>query len=167
MEKIEIGKIVAAHGIRGEVRILNWSEDPDRFSTLERVYLSGSEEPFRIEKARPNGTLSIVKFEGIVTRNDAEALRGRTVCITEEDLPALPEDVYFVKDLMGLTVLDDDTGETVGTLAEVIQNTAQDIYRIERKGAGDVLVPVVEEFVKEVDLAAGTVRIHFIEGMKD
>lgn len=167
MEKIEIGKIVAAHGIRGEVRILNWSEDPNRFASLERVYLSGSEAPYKVEKARPNGTVSIVKLAGVETRNDADALRGRMVFITEEDLPELPEDVWYVRDLIGLTVVDADTGETVGTLAEVIQNTAQDIYRIEREGAGDVLVPVVEEFVKDVDLAAGTVRIHFIEGMKD
>ena len=95
--------------------------------------------------------------------------RGHVVL--EEDLEELPEGTYYVRDLVGLTVIDDKSNEAIGKLTEVIQNTAQDVYRIEldkeRYGEGkpDSLVPAVKEFIKEVNISEGYIKIHFIEGM--
>ena len=124
------------------------------------------ESIFAIEKSRIQGTLSIVKFRGVDDRNTAELLRDAEVFVDATDLEELPDDTYYVKDLEGLRVIDDDTGEEIGEIAEVIQNTAQDIYRIVLDAEPDILVPAVKEFIRDVDIDAGTMRIHFIEGMR-
>ena len=170
-EKVVIGQIVAPIGIKGEVKIYSYSDDPSRFSKLEKVYLDGIEEPFSVEKSRPIGPTAGVKLKGVEDRNHAESLRGKDVMILEEDLEELPEGTYYVRDLTGLKVINHETGETVGILTEVIQNTAQDVYRIELdketygEGRPDALVPAVKEFIKEVNISEGFIKIHFIEGM--
>ncbi len=171
VEMIVIGKVVAPVGIKGEVKVYSYSDDSSRFSRLQEVFLEGFDEAFDVEKSRPSGTTAVVKLKGIENRNQAEGLRGKAVMISEEDLEELPEGTYYVRDLVGLKVINLDTEEVVGTLTEVIQNTAQDVYRIKLdeetygQGKPDALVPAVKEFIKEVDLKKGIIRIRFIEGM--
>lgn len=197
-ERVLLGKIVGAQGIRGEVKIYAFGDAPSDFTKYEKAFLvlrderdreldhecDQKEKLVRIEKARIQGNLAIVKFSEIADRNAAEDLRDAEVFVEAADLEELPEDTYYVRDLEGLRVIDDDTGEVVGEISEVIQNAAQDVYRIvlnafgesEGKGEGgaqddsgapkESLVPAVKEFIKSVDLEAGTIRIHFIEGMR-
>ena len=186
-EKVLLGKIVGAQGIRGEVKIYAFGDAPSDFGKYEKALLvlpQGDERTVTVEKARIQGTLAIVKFAEVADRNEAEDLREAEVFVDEEDLEELPDDTYYVRDLEGLRVIDDDTGEEVGEIAEVIQNAAQDVYRIAlaaedalaAESAGEIaventaqreaLVPAVKEFIKNVDIEAGTIRIHFIEGMK-
>lgn len=165
MDKVELGRITAPSGIRGEVRIRNYTDDPDRFSKLDSLYIGSSTEITEVENARTvSPSVSAVKLRGVDDRNAAEALRGKTVYIDAKDLPELPEGSYYVRDLIGLAVIDDDTSETVGTIKDVNQNGPQDIYIIDA-GGREAMVPAVSEFVKKVDVQGGYVRIHFIEGM--
>lgn len=187
-ELILIGEIVAASGIKGEVKVKSFSRSPERFGELAKVILSRRSEAaqtaqtlqmppaeqrdsgtvtvaeYQIEKARVQGNMAILKFKGVEDRNRAETLVGYGVNITEEDLEELPEDTYYIKDLKGLTVINHKTGEVVGTIKDVLQNSAQDIYVVET-AAGDALVPAVKEFIKEVNVGEGFLRIDFIEGM--
>ena len=174
-ELILIGEIVAASGIKGEVRVKSYSQSPERFGELDGVILSkqgDSEEDgigslvaaYNIERARVQGRMAVVKFRGVEDRNTAETLVGFKANIREEDLEELPEDSYYIRDLKGLYVFDDSTGQAVGTLKDVIQNSAQDIYVIETE-KGDALVPAVKEFIREVNIEEGIIRINFIEGM--
>ena len=185
-ERVLLGKIVGAQGIRGEVKIYAFGDAPSDFTKYEKAFLvlRDEEKLVKIEKARIQGNLAIVKFSEVADRNAAEDLRDAKVFVEAADLEELPEDTYYVRDLEGLRVIDDDTGEVVGVISEVIQNAAQDVYRIvlntfsenEGKGEGgeqddsgapkESLVPAVKEFIKSVDLEAGTIRIHFIEGMR-
>ena len=193
-ERVLLGKIVGAQGIRGEVKIYAFGDEPSDFTKYEKAFLvlRNEEKLVKIEKARIQGNLAVVKFVEIADRNAAEELRDAEVFVEAADLEELPEDTYYVRDLEGLCVIDDDTGEDVGVISEVIQNAAQDVYRIvlnafgesEGKGKGkgkgkgeggaqddsgapkEALVPAVKEFIKSVDLEAGTIRIHFIEGMR-
>lgn len=185
-ERVLLGKIVGAQGIRGEVKIYAFGDAPSDFTKYEKAFLvlRDEEKLVKIEKARIQGNLAVVKFVEIADRNAAEELRDAEVFVEAADLEELPEDTYYVRDLEGLRVIDEDTGEDVGVISEVIQNTAQDVYRIvlndfsesEGKGEGgaqddsgapkETLVPAVKEFIKSVDLEAGTIRIHFIEGMR-
>lgn len=164
-EKVELGRITAPSGIRGEVRILNYTGDPERFLKLDAVYVGASETKTEIERSRAQSPgVSVVKLRGTDDRNAAEALRGKTVYIDETDLPELPEGSYYVRDLIGLTVIDDDTSEAVGTVKDVDQNGPQDKYVIDA-GGSEAMVPAVSEFIKKVDVDGGYVRIRFIEGM--
>ena len=192
-EKVLLGKIVGAQGICGEVKIYAFGDAPSDFGKYEKALLvlpQGDERMVTVEKARIQGTLAIVKFYEVADRNEAEDLREAEVFVDEEDLEELPDDTYYVRDLEGLRVIDDDTGEEVGEIVGVIQNAAQDVYRIAlaakdvlaaedalaAEAAGEIaventaqreaLVPAVKEFIKDVDIEAGTIRIHFIEGMK-
>ena len=162
MEKIEIGKAVAAHGIRGGLKILNWSEDPCRFSKLRGMYVG--EEFYEIEHAGHPGKTVIVKLKGIDDRNAAQKLCGRTCGISEEYLEPLPPDTYYVRDIIGLDVTDYDMGRKIGTVRDVMQNGFQDIYIIDF-GRRALLVPAVKEFVKHVDMDKRSVTIKFIRGM--
>ena len=171
-EKVLLGKIAGAQGIRGEVKIYGFGDAPSDFNKYEKALLvmPGDEEeetiPYTVEKARIQGNLAVVKFAEVADRNAAEGLRNADVYVESDDLEELPDDTYYVRDLEGLRVIDDDTEEEVGIIEEVIQNAAQDVYRIDLQSGGEALVPAVKEFIKAVDLEGGTIRIHFIEGMR-
>ena len=107
----------------------------------------------------------ILKLAGVNDRNAAEAMKNKDVFITEDDLQELPEDTFYIRDLIGLEVLDADSGETIGKLKDVLQPSTQDVYVVKRPEGSDVLIPAVSEFVKEVNVAEGFVKIHVIEGM--
>ena len=165
---ILIGEIVSPVGIKGEVKVKVHSSDPQRFHRLDFVfceYPDGKIEKAEIERSGIKGNMAVVKLSTVKDRNDAEAMRGVSLLIEEDQLEELPEDTYYLRDLIGLNVVDDATEEPVGVIKDVIQNTAQDIYVIEHKSGSDVLVPAVKEFIKEVNIASGYVKISFIEGM--
>ncbi len=163
--KIEVGKIVTAVGIKGEVKLYSFGDDPEKFLNYKTLSVAGYGE-LDIEKVRKHGNAAVIKLKGIDDRSSAEKLRGRAAYVEEADLRELPEGEYYIKDMIGLDVFDVDTGENVGTLAEVLQSGPQDIYRISIAESGkDALVPAVSEFIKNIDIEKGIIAISFIEGM--
>ena len=108
MEKIKIAKIVNAVGLRGEVKVYNYSDDRERFEDLDEIIVSGKQETVRkIQGVRYQGNMVILKLEGVNDRNAAEALKESDVYITEDDLRELPEDTFYVRDLIGMKVIDE------------------------------------------------------------
>ena len=140
MEKIKIAKIVNVVGIKGEVKLYNYSDYKERFEELDELILSlkGKERTVRIEKVRYQGEMVILKLQGISDRNTAESLKNADVFITEADLRELPEDTYYLRDLIGMKVVDEGTYGEIGVLKDVLQNTAQDIYVVSRPGGSQV-----------------------------
>ncbi len=163
MEKIIIGQIVNAVGLKGEVKIYNYSDSQERYYDLHTVYVD--DDLFEIEKVRFQQHLVILKLKGIDDRNAAEALKGKNIYITEADLKELPEGTYYIRDLIGVLVVL-ETGEILGTLTNVIQNSAQDLYEIDVKGK-KVLLPGVEEFILDVDLKEKKVTVRLPQGLLD
>ena len=176
-ELILIGEIVSAVGIKGEVKAKCFSESPNRFKKLSEIILCREGENdknregvnvirYKLESSRAIGHMVAIKLKDIQDRNEAERLIGYKIYISEDQLEKLPEDTYYVRDLIGLNVLDIDDNK-VGRVIDVLQNTAQDVYVIKREvGDGpDILVPAVKEFVKEVNVKSGFIKIAFIEGM--
>ena len=109
----------------------------------------------------------ILKLKGVDDRNAAEELRESDIYITEEDLRELPEDTFYVRDLIGCKVVNAETEETLGEIADVLQNSAQDIYQIKTEGGKEILVPAVGDFVEEVNIEEKLVRINVIPGLID
>ena len=165
MEKIKIGRIVNAVALRGEVKVYNYSGYRERYEELDRIIIDNKE--YGIEKIRYQQEMVILKLEGVNDRNAAEALKTKDVFITEEDLKELPEDTFYIRDLIGMTVVNEETGETIGKMKDVLQNTAQDVYVISREEGSDILIPAVSQFVKEVNLEEKTVKVKLNEGMTD
>ena len=169
MEKIKIGKIVNAVALRGEVKVYHYSDYKERFEELDEILIErrGKFTAYEIENVRYQKNTAILKLKGVDDRNAAEALKESDIYITEEDLRELPEDTFYVKDLIGCKVLNEENGAEIGVIKDVLQNSAQDIYQITLKNGKEALIPVVGEFVKEVSIAEKYVKIHLIPGFVD
>lgn len=118
MEKIKIGRIVNAVALRGEVKVYNYSGTRERYEALERIIADDTE--YEIEKVRYQDHMVILKLAGIDDRNAAEAMKNKDVFITEDDLEELPEDTFYIRELIGMTVEDEETGRIIGTLKDVL-----------------------------------------------
>ena len=166
-EKIIIGKIVNAVGLKGEVRIYSYSDRKERFGELESFILSGKGTDVRckVEKVRYQKNMVIAKLAGIDDRGGAESLRDKYVAITEDELAELPEDTFYIKDLIGCRLINEETGGEIGVISDVIQNTAQDIYAADLPGGKTAMIPAVGEFIRRVDIKARTVTVRVIPGL--
>ncbi len=168
MEKIKIAKIVNAVGLRGEVKVYNYSDDRERFEELDEIIISGKTESIKkISGVRYQGNMVILKLEGVNDRNAAEALKDTDVCITEDDLRELPENTFYVRDLIGMKVIDEGAYGEIGILRDVIQNTSQDVYAVRTADGKDVLIPAVRDFIREVDMENRVIRTTLIPGFID
>jgi len=149
-------------GLRGELKIYPYSENKERFETLKTIYFNDAE--VKIEQVRYKDNLVILKIQGVDDRTSAEACRGKEVFMKDEELEDLPEGTYYVKDILGFLVEDASRG-IIGTLKDVRDNGAQDLFIIEKTNGGELLVPAVEQFFTAVDLDRKVVLIDLIEGM--
>ena len=162
METIKLGKITAPQGIRGEIRVYAYTDEPSRFSQIGSVLLDGEER--KIEKVRYMKNMAVLKLQGIDDRNAAEAVRNKELFLSRDDLWAQPDDTYFIDDLLGCSVLSEE-GVSVGTLKQVHSRPAQDLYEIEREDGSTFLLPAVKEFVRTVNTADRVITVRLIEGL--
>lgn len=160
--RIEIGKISKAHGIRGEVVLVTHDPESDLLEDIETIWVGGVVRRVREARGTPRGWL--VLFEGIVTRNDAELLRGQLVEV-DRDLLELADDDVLISDLVGCKVTKLD-GTPWGTIHEVTNGAMQDLLVI-HDGELERLLPLVDEFVKHIDVAAGVVTVDPPEGLPE
>ncbi|MDO4746178.1 MAG: ribosome maturation factor RimM [Bacillota bacterium] len=161
MEKIKVGKIVNAVGLKGEVKVYNYSDSSEIYEITPEVYVGS--ELLEIENVREQKNMVILKLEGINDRNAAEAAKGREIFITEDDLPELEEGEYYVRDLIGMIVKEGDT--VLGKVTNVLQNTAQDVFEVERENGKQLLIPRVDEFVLDIDLETREIKVQLPEGL--
>ena len=166
MEKIKVGKIVNAVALRGEVKIYSYYDCKERFEELSRLLIDGDME-LEIENVRYQKNMVIVKFKSIDDRNKAEALKEKDVYITEDDLAGLPEDTFYIRDLIGCRVFDAENGRLIGVVSDLIQNSAQDIYQIELEKGGQALIPAVGQFIRSVDVSEKVIKVSLIPGLID
>ena len=163
MEKIKIGKIVNVVALKGEVKVYTYSE-PYRYEELDSVYVEN--EKRNIEKVRFQGNMVILKLSGIDDRNAAEAQKEKYLYITEDQLPELPEDEYYIRDLVGMDVVS-ESGEKYGVLSDVLQNTAQDVYEVKRENGKQLLIPGVKEFILDVNMEEKKIIVRLPDGLLD
>ncbi len=159
---IIIGKIVSSHGLKGQVKVYNYSKNKERYEDLDEIIVEN--RILNIEGVKYKDQMVILKLKGVDDRDAADRLRDKELSIDEKNLKELPEGEYYIRDLIGLNVIDVKTSQSIGTISEVLQNKAQDIYVVSREGLSDVLIPVVSEFVKDVSLTNKCVYVDLIEG---
>lgn len=164
MEKVLIGKIVNAVGLKGEVKVYNYSDSPEIYAIAEAVYVD--DELMEVENLRLQKNMVILKLAGIEDRNAAEAAKNREIFVTEDDLPELEEGEYYIRDLIGMEVALED-GSHLGTMTDVIQNSAQDIFQLRTDEGKNVLIPRVPEFILDINTDERKITVRLIEGMLD
>ena len=150
-KEIIIGKIVAPHGVRGDIRILPLTEKPELFLDLEYLLLEGGKK-LTVKNARFQKRMILVTTKEVTSMNEAELLRDKNIYIKAEDLPELEEDEFYVADLVGIPVYDME-GNQIGTFKDSLSTGSNDVYIIAVPGAKDILVPALKEYFKEINLA--------------
>ena len=158
---LEAGQIVNTHGIQGEVKIVPWCDSPEFLLQFGTLYLDG--RPVNVLEARVHKGNVLARLEGVEDVNAAMSLKGRTVFIDRTGVE-LPEGRHFIADLIGLNVVDADSGEALGVVADVLTPPAHEVYVV--KGEHEYLIPAVDEFVIETNVEGGYIRVRLIEGMR-
>ncbi len=160
-----VGRIVGAHGIRGEIKVKQLTDFPERFAPGSRLYVG--EEAFQREviASRPHRGMLLVKLSGLSDRNAVEHLRGKYLFIDREEAMELEEDAYYEDELVGLTV-ETMEGELLGELMEIMWTGANEVYIVQGP-RGETLIPAIAQVVQEVDLEAGVMRVKLLPGLVD
>ena len=156
---LEIGKIINTHGVRGELKVEPWADSPEALAGIRRLRDEDGTE-YRAS-VRPNGRFLIIHLQGIDSVEDAMKLRGHVLSADRRSIPC-PEGSWFVQDLLGLTVLNED-GTELGLLEDVLEYPAGAVYLV--RGAAEHLIPEKGGFIQKVDLEAGRITVRLIEGM--
>ncbi len=160
-EYLEAGKIVNTHGIKGEVKIMPYTDFPELLCEFDRLFLDKKE--IFIERSRVAKNMVIAKIEGIDTPEQAEKLRNKILYMHRDDLE-LDNDTYFIQDLIGIEVKDVDTDFVYGKITDVMQTSANDVYVI-RGNDKEYLVPAIADVVISTDIENNLMTIRPLEGL--
>lgn len=162
---LEIGKIVAVQGLKGEIRVEPWCDSPEFLCEFDLLYFNKGETPVNIVRSRPHKNIVLMKIEGVDTPEDAQKLRGKILYMDREDVE-LEEGCYFVQDLVGLEVVDADDGTVYGKLSQVTATGANDVYHI-KYGEKEYLIPAIPDVIVKTDIENGKLIIRKMEGLFD
>ena len=161
---LEIGKIVNTHGIRGEVKIQPWCDEPELFDELEYLFIEG--EKYNIVRNRFHKTCQIVQLENVNNIDDAERFKNKIVYINRDALE-LPEGRYYIADIEGLTVKEQN-GRILGVVDEIIKTGSNDVYSLKDTfNKKPVLIPVIEGVVLESNIDGGYIVVKLPKGLID
>ncbi len=163
---LEIGEIVNVHGLRGEVKVVPWCDDPAFFCTFETLYLGAAHRPVTVTGARLQKQNVLLSLAGVESIEAAEKLRGEVLYMDRDEVE-LEEGVYFIQDLIGLDVLDADTGKLYGTLTDVLQTGANDVYEVKDAEGKAIYLPAIPDVIVETDIEGGRMQIRPLEGLLD
>lgn len=163
---LKVGVITTTHGVRGEVKVFPTTDEAERFLELDYVLLDTGRELRRLEiqNVKFFKNLAILKFKGIDNINDIEMYKGRDLWIPREEGQELEEGEYYVADLIGMQVVLED-GTVFGTLKDVMETGANDVYVINTKEKGEVLLPAIRECILDVNVEENTMTVHLMKGL--
>ena len=166
-QMLRVGVITSTHGIRGEVKVFPTTDDAKRFKTLKKVILDGREPlELSIEQVKFFKNMVILKFKGYDNINDVETWRQRDLLITRDQAVELKEDEYFITDLIGLTVVNEEEA-VLGRVKDVLETGANDVYVVELAGGKELLLPAIKDCILNVDLEGGRMKVHVLDGLMD
>ncbi len=154
---IEAGQIVTTHGVRGEVKVLTWLDDPEMLCEFDRCRIGGRE--YEIQDCRVQKTCNLVKLAGVDSMEAAQAMRGKTVELFREDID---DEVIFAAELIGMAVFAD--GQQIGKIKEVLSLPGNSVYVI--RGEHEYMIPAVSAFILDTDMEKNEMQVKLIEGMR-
>ena len=165
-DRLKVGIISATHGLDGEVKVFPTTDDANRFKKLKDVILDTGKETLvlEIENVKFLKKFVVLKFRGYDNINDIEKYRGRDLYVMRENAVELKKDEYFIADLLGMKVVLED-GTDFGILQDVIETGANDVYQIKMTDGREVLLPAIRQCILKVDVDAGYMQVHLLEGL--
>lgn len=165
---LQVGIITTTHGVRGEIKVFPTTDDQERFKKLKNVLLDTGKEKLSLEIAGVKffKNMVILKFKGIDSINDVEKYRKCALYVTRENAVALEENEYFIADLIDMEVVTDEE-ERLGTLVDVMQTGANDVYVVKTESGEEILIPAIRDCIRSVDVENGQMCIHLLPGLRD
>ena len=157
LQFVKAGEIVTTPGIKGEVKVMCWLDDPEMLCEFDRCRIDGKD--YEIEQCRVQKTCNLVKLSGIDTMDAAQAMRGKTIELYREDID---DEVIFAAELIGMEVFAD--GEKIGKIKEVLDYPGNSVYVV--KGEHEYMIPAVKAFILDTDMEANAMQVKLIEGMR-
>jgi len=160
-----IGRVVKPHGIRGEVAVEILTDLPERYTWLETIYLgTDTPRPVALQGVRFHKTRVLLKLDGYDDRNAADTLRGQWLQVPEADAVPLDEDEYYLYQLIGLKVFEEDEGY-LGTLTEILETKANNVF-IVNGPAGEILVPDISQVIRDINFENGRLVVRLLPGLR-
>ena len=165
-EYLEIGQIVNTNGLRGFLKVKPLTDDITRFEDLEKVFVQKSKEliEFKIQDVKYVKNMVLLKLEGIDDINEAERYKNFYIKINREDAVELEEDSYFIVDIIGSEVYT-DKNELLGKVSDVFPTGSNDVYTVKTLEGKEILIPAIEDVVKDVDIKNKKIIVHLLEGL--
>lgn len=164
-DMLQVGAITSTHGLAGEVKVFPTTDDPKRYDHLKEVCLDTGKEMRKLEIQRVKyfKQFVIVKFKGLDRIEEVERYVKKSLFVTRENAVELEEDEYFIADLIGLSVIEED-GKKLGTLTDVLSTGANDVYVV-TEGEREILIPAIGQCILNVDLEQREMKVHLLEGL--
>ena len=163
---LEIGKIVAVQGLKGEIRVEPWCDSQEFLCEFETLYFDKGAMPVTVEKARPHKNIVLMKIKGTDTVEQAQLLKNKILYMDRNDVE-LDDGCYFIQDLIGLEVFDADDGTLYGKITDVNETGANDVYQIKDANGVERLIPAIPDVIIETNITEGKMLIHKLEGLFD
>ena len=161
---LETGKITGTHGLKGEVRVQPWADSPEFLAEFDELYLDKGTIKIEITSSRVHKNMLIMKIKGIDTIEEADRLRNKVLYMNRNDVE-LEEGAYFIQDLIGLDVIDEETGERLGRLDDVSETGANDVYHVKTDDGKVFLIPAIPQVIREISVEEGFVKIFKMKGL--
>ncbi len=168
-EDLRVGVIIKAHGIKGEVKVYPTTDSPFRFDDITHVKIiqqGKTAGDFEVSGVKYFKGIVILKLEGIDTMDAAEKLKGAELFIPREEGVELEEGEYYIADIIGMEVVTED-GEKLGTIKDVLETGANDVYVIGRPAGKDILLPAIRQCVLNTDIENNLMTVHLLDGLLD
>ncbi len=169
MEDIfRIGVITSTHGLRGEVKVFPTTDDVERFKKLKKCFIRTKDKDIEVEKntCKFFKNMVILSFKEFNNINDIEKYKGCDLYVTRENAVPLKEDEFYISDIIGAEVYEEN-GEKLGVLSDVLKTGANDVFVVKLPDKKEVLIPVIKEFVPEMDVEHKKVTVKLMKGMLD
>jgi 16S rRNA processing protein RimM len=166
---ITIGKIVNTHGIRGELKVVSETDFPERFDPGSKLIIVDQQQqqtPVTVQSARLHKNMYIIQFEKFSNINEVEKYKGSLLKIEGKYQGSLEEGEYYFHEIIGCTVVSEE-GEELGVITEILRPGANDVWVVSKPKSKQVLLPVIDDVVLDVDVANKLVKIHVMEGLLD
>jgi 16S rRNA processing protein RimM len=161
---LAVGQLRRPHGVRGEMNMVIYTEFPERLQPGTQLFIGERHQPVVVSRRRWHRSVLLIAFEEYPDRTSVEVLRNQTVFIQADHLPELPEGEYYQHELLDLQVVT-DAGEMLGGVVEILETGANDVLVVEADGEEEILLPLTDEVVQEIDLDKGLIKVHLIPGL--
>lgn len=168
LEYLIVGQLINTHGVKGELKATSQTDDPQRFKKLKWVYIdkNGIMEKYDINGVKFFKQFVIIKFQGVDSIEEAEKLKGFYIKVDRANAVKLPENSFFISDIIGLKVYDENN-QLLGELKDVIQTGSNDVYVVRDSDSKEILIPALKSVVKEVSIEEGKISVILPKGLLD